>query len=95
MALTLDQVRHVAKLSELELSDSELQRMASDLSAILAHVDQLQQLDTQACSTDHHGSETLSFRADEPLPCTSHEQALKQAPKPMEDGFAVPSFVED
>lgn len=95
MALTLDQVRHVAKLSELELSENELRVMASDLSAILAHVDQLQQLDTQGCSTDHHGSETLAFRADDPLPCISHEQALRQATKPMEDGFAVPAFVED
>jgi aspartyl-tRNA(Asn)/glutamyl-tRNA(Gln) amidotransferase subunit C len=95
MALTLDQVRHVAKLSELDLSEGELQTMASDLSAILAHVDQLQQLDTQGCSTDHHGNEALGFRLDEPWPCTSHEKALKQAPKPMEDGFAVPAFVED
>ncbi len=95
MALTLDQVRHVAKLSELDLSESELETMAKDLSAILAHVDQLQQLDTQGCSTDHHGTETLAFRADEPVPCTSHEQALKQAPRPLEDGFAVPAFVED
>jgi aspartyl-tRNA(Asn)/glutamyl-tRNA(Gln) amidotransferase subunit C len=95
MALTLDQVRHVAKLSELELSESELQAMATDLSAILAHVDQLQQLDTQGCSTAPQGNELLSFRIDEPWPCTSHEQALKQAPKPMEDGFAVPAFVED
>lgn len=95
MALTLEQVRHVAKLSELELSEGELQKMASDLSAILAHVDQLQQLDTRGCSTDHYSGEVLAFRADEPWPCTSHEQALKQAPKPLEDGFAVPAFVED
>lgn len=95
MALTLDQVRHVAKLSELELSESELEAMASDLSAILAHVDQLQKLDTLGCSTDHHAGEALAFRADEPWPGTSHEQALRQAPKPLEDGFAVPAFVED
>lgn len=95
MALTLDQVRHVAKLAELELTETELRTMASDLSAILAHVDQLQQLDTQGCSVDPHGNEALSFRVDEPSPCTSHEQALRQAPKPMEDGFAVPAFVED
>lgn len=95
MALTLDQVRHVAKLSELELSEAELERIASDLSAVLAHVDQLQKLDTRGCSTDHHGSEVLAYRMDEAWPGVAHEQALRQAPKPLEDGFAVPAFVED
>lgn len=94
MALTLDQVRHVAKLSELELTEGELEAMAKDLSAILAHMDQLQQLATDG-PVDHHGPEMLAHRADEPRPCIPHDAALRQAPKPLDDGFSVPAFVED
>ncbi len=95
MTLTLEQVRHVAKLSELELSENELQSMTKDLSAILAHVDQLQNLATEGLPTDHHAGEVLRLRPDEVRPGISHEEALRQAPKPTDDGFAVPAFVED
>ncbi len=44
--LTKDQVAHVADLARLELSDTELERYTSQLSAILAYVDQLSQADT-------------------------------------------------
>lgn len=95
MALTLDQVRHVAKLAELELSEDELLTMTRDLSAILAHVDQLQKVSTEGCPTDHHGDESLALRLDEPRVGVTHEEALRQAPKSQDEGFAVPAFVED
>lgn len=95
MTLTLEQVRHVAKLAELELTEAELDAMTRDLSAILAHVDQLQGVVTDGCPTDHYGNLTLAFRSDEPRQGISHEDALRQAPKPQDEGFAVPAFVED
>lgn len=95
MTLTLDQVRHVAKLSELELTESELQAMTRDLSAILAHVDQLQGLVTQRLDPAESSGPTLPLRPDQPHPGIRHEDALRQAPKPLDGGFAVPGFVED
>jgi aspartyl-tRNA(Asn)/glutamyl-tRNA(Gln) amidotransferase subunit C len=97
MALTLEQVQHVAKLAELELTAAELQRLATDLSAILSHVDQLQSvsaatLDAELPRTD---AAPVRLRADEPRPGIAHERALSQSPKVLDDGFAVPAFVED
>jgi aspartyl-tRNA(Asn)/glutamyl-tRNA(Gln) amidotransferase subunit C len=95
MTLTLDQVRHVAKLSELELTEGELQTMTRDLSAILAHVDQLQALVTEGSPSGEASGSALPLRPDEPHPGIRHEDALRQAPKPLDGGFAVPGFVED
>src|ERR1700761_2218452 len=44
--VTLDQVRHVADLANLELTAEELPRLAHDLNAILGHIAQLRELDT-------------------------------------------------
>ena len=48
MPLTRAQVRHIAELARLELSDEEIDRMASQLSAILDYAGRLQELDTEA-----------------------------------------------
>ena len=48
MSLTIDEVKHIAKLARLELSDDEINRYREQLSAILEHVAKLQALDTSA-----------------------------------------------
>jgi aspartyl-tRNA(Asn)/glutamyl-tRNA(Gln) amidotransferase subunit C len=102
MALTLDQVRHVAKLAELELSQTELERLATDLSAILAHVDQLQSVPTNPSAPvagqgvpQSQTHAPVRLRADEPRPGIAHERALLPSPKVLDEGFAVPAFVDD
>ena len=46
MSASLEDVRHMAKLAQLSLTDAEAERYAQELSAILAYVDRLQQVDT-------------------------------------------------
>ena len=46
MALTNEQVEHVAMLARLGLNDEERERMREQLSSILAHIDQLSTVDT-------------------------------------------------
>ena len=60
MAITRDNVLHVAKLARLELTEAEIDRMQSDLSGILDYVNQLSELDT---------NEYLAFRAMETGVC--------------------------
>ena len=48
MSLTAEQVRWVAHLARLELSDADVARMTPQLSAILDYVDQLQRVNTEA-----------------------------------------------
>jgi aspartyl-tRNA(Asn)/glutamyl-tRNA(Gln) amidotransferase subunit C len=88
-------VLHVAKLSSLSLSDAEVDRFASELARIVAHVEQLDALDTRDVPpTAHVQIERMPLREDEVLPGVTHEEALAQAPRVEADGFAVPVYVE-
>ena len=64
-----DQVLHVAKLARLELSDDEVEQMASELSGILEHVDRISELDLEGVEPTSHVVELENvLRADEPAP---------------------------
>jgi aspartyl-tRNA(Asn)/glutamyl-tRNA(Gln) amidotransferase subunit C len=96
MAITRDNVLHVAKLARLELSETEIDRMQRDLDGILEYVNQLSELDTtDVPATTQVAVVAAPFRADEPRPSIPHELALSQAPRSSSDGFAVPGFVEE
>jgi aspartyl-tRNA(Asn)/glutamyl-tRNA(Gln) amidotransferase subunit C len=79
--LTLEQVRHVAELARLGLTDDEMERLTGELSKILDYVDQLEQLDTSAVEpTAQVGGLVDIFRADEVEPSLPLEAALANAP---------------
>ena len=89
-------VQHVARLASLSLSEPEAARFAKDLASIVAYVAQLDELDTRDVPpTAHVQLDRTPWREDEPAPCLSHEDALAQAPRVEEEGFAVPAFVEE
>jgi aspartyl-tRNA(Asn)/glutamyl-tRNA(Gln) amidotransferase subunit C len=96
MAITRDNVLHVAKLARLELTDTEIDRMQRDLSTILDYVNQLSELDTSDVpATTQVAVVAAPFRGDEPIPSLPHDVALSQAPRSSSDGFAVPGFVDE
>ena len=87
-----DQVLHVAKLARLELSDDEVEQMASELSGILEHVDRISELDLEGVEPTSHVVELENvLRADEPAPSLERDAALKNAPDPADGAFRVPS----
>lgn len=59
MALTIQEIEHIAKLARLELSDEEKEKFASQLSSILDYVGQLQEVDTTGV-TYHYTVEGLA-----------------------------------
>ncbi len=86
------QVLHVAKLARLKLSEDEVERMSGELSAILEHVDNINELDLEGVEPTAHVVPLENvLRADEPRPSLSREQALEPAPDADETGFRVPS----
>ena len=90
-----DVVLHVAKLASLSLSDGEVDRFAAELTRIVAHVEQLNALDTRDVpATAQVQLECAPWREDAVRPGLSPEEALSQAPRVEADGFAVPTFVE-
>jgi aspartyl-tRNA(Asn)/glutamyl-tRNA(Gln) amidotransferase subunit C len=96
MAITRDNVLHVAKLARLELSEAEIDKMQRDLDGILEYVNQLSELDTKdVAATTQVAVVAAPFRGDVPVPSLPHDLALGQAPRSNSDGFAVPAFVDE
>ena len=88
-------VLHVAKLASLSLSEVEVDGFAVELARIVAHVEQLEAIDTRDVPpTAHVQVERLPLRQDAVVPGLSHDEALSQAPEVEADGFAVPAFLE-
>jgi aspartyl-tRNA(Asn)/glutamyl-tRNA(Gln) amidotransferase subunit C len=87
-----DQVLHVARLARLELSDEEVERMASELGSILESIERIGELDLSGVEpTSHVVALANVLRADLPRPSIPREQALAPAPDPAAGGFRVPS----
>jgi aspartyl-tRNA(Asn)/glutamyl-tRNA(Gln) amidotransferase subunit C len=87
-----DQVLHVARLARLALDEEELERMASELSGILEHVERIGELDLDGVEpTSHVVALENELRPDEPRPSLPRERALEPAPDPAEGAFRVPS----
>jgi aspartyl-tRNA(Asn)/glutamyl-tRNA(Gln) amidotransferase subunit C len=81
-----EEVRHVARLARLQLSDEEVDRMAGELAGVLDHIATIAQLDLDDVEpTSHVIAVENALRADEPRP------SLESAPAVAGDGFAVPS----
>jgi aspartyl-tRNA(Asn)/glutamyl-tRNA(Gln) amidotransferase subunit C len=96
MSLSLDQVRKVAKLARLELSEPDLARMQQQLSAILAYVEELNALNTDGVEPLAHPLPVSNvFRPDEEKPSLPPAEALQNAPSKVGDYFGVPAVFSD
>jgi aspartyl-tRNA(Asn)/glutamyl-tRNA(Gln) amidotransferase subunit C len=86
------QVLHVARLARLELTDAEVERMTTELSKVLDHIEKIRELDLDGVPPTSHVLDVVNvLRPDEPKPSLPVEVALESAPEPLEGGFGVPS----
>jgi aspartyl-tRNA(Asn)/glutamyl-tRNA(Gln) amidotransferase subunit C len=87
-----EQVEHVAKLARLKLTEDEVERMASELSGILEHVEKISELDLEGVEpTSHVIALENVLRPDTSRPSWDREQMLERAPDPAAGSFRVPS----
>lgn len=98
MKITEKEVRYVADLANLKLSDAEVKRFGADLDEILEHMDKLKEIDTNGiepmAQVLYDAEETATLRADVPRPPLSNETALANAPQPGAGYFKVPKVIE-
>ncbi len=98
MTLTEEQVRYVAKLANLHLTDDEIVRMTHDLGGILDHMDELAKIDTEGVAPMsqvlYPEEETATLRADVEWECLTNEEALANAPASGGGYFKVPKVIE-
>jgi aspartyl-tRNA(Asn)/glutamyl-tRNA(Gln) amidotransferase subunit C len=86
------QVLHVARLARLELGEAEVERMATELSKVLEHVEKIRELDLEGVPPTSHVVDVVNvLRPDRPRPSLPVEVALAAAPEPVDGGFGVPS----
>lgn len=95
MALSREEVQHVAQLARLDFSDEEEQRMAAEMSQILDYVEKLDELDTSGVPPMSHVLDVTNvFRDDEIESRIDREQALEPAPETDDGYFQVPQVIE-
>ena len=87
MALTSDEVRHIATLARVELSDAEIERYREQLSSILAHFETLNAIDTSDVPPTAQTLDLVNVhREDEPRPSAPLEEVLRNGPR-REGGY--------
>lgn len=92
--ITLEQVRHVAKLARLQMEEPELQRFTQQLEPILEYVAKLSQLDVTGVEPTAHALPLYNVLRDDVVePPLSVEQALQNAPEADGPFFAVPKII--
>lgn len=98
MKITEHEVRYVAELANLRLTDEEVDRFRADLDEILAHMDKLNELDTSGvepmAQVLYEAEETATLREDDEQPVLGSETALANAPLAGAGCFKVPKVIE-
>jgi aspartyl-tRNA(Asn)/glutamyl-tRNA(Gln) amidotransferase subunit C len=96
--ITEREVRYVADLANLKLTDEEIGRLSKDLDEILTHIDTLNELDTSnvqpMAQVLYDAEENATLRDDQEQPCLGNELALANAPLSGAGYFKVPKVIE-
>lgn len=88
-------VKYVANLARLQVTDEEAARFKKDLNKILDYMETLNELDTDGIEPLEHVTDTTApFRRDEAKSPLDHNDALKNAPDADSDYFRVPKVIE-
>jgi aspartyl-tRNA(Asn)/glutamyl-tRNA(Gln) amidotransferase subunit C len=91
MAISRDQVLHVARLARLDLGEEEVTRLQEQLSAILDAVSKVSELELADVPPTSHPLDLVNvLRADEPRPSLPLEDVFANAPDREGDAFRVP-----
>jgi aspartyl-tRNA(Asn)/glutamyl-tRNA(Gln) amidotransferase subunit C len=94
MALTRDEVLHVAQLARLSLKPEEIETFTRQLNDILAYVAKLQEVDTEGVPPLAHVIPlSNAFREDEVQPGLERDETLANAPEREEGAFVVPRVI--
>jgi aspartyl-tRNA(Asn)/glutamyl-tRNA(Gln) amidotransferase subunit C len=92
MAITREDVLHVAALARLEIPEDEVDAVQDQLGAILEAVGKVSELDLRDVEPMTHPLDLVNqWAEDEPRPSLSQEDALANAPDPAEGSFRVPA----
>lgn len=93
--ITRETVLHIASLARLRLSEDEVDALKTDLSKIVSYVAELDEVDTSGVPPTSHMAATTATRPDRQQHGLTQAEALREAPRSISGGFAVPGFVDE
>ncbi len=98
MKITEDEVRYVADLANLKLTEEEVRKFQADLDEILVHIDRLKEIDTSQvepmAQVLYEAEETATLRPDRDRPGLGSHVALANAPLAGSGYFKVPEVIK-
>ena len=94
MSVGLEEVRHLAALSEINLSDEELTALTTDIDSIISYINQLDELDTDGIEPTFQltGLKNV-WRNDDIEPQLAREELLALAPAQEDNQVKVPKVL--
>nr|WP_246187610.1 Asp-tRNA(Asn)/Glu-tRNA(Gln) amidotransferase subunit GatC [Ornithinibacillus caprae] len=93
--ISKEQVKHVANLARLEVSEQEAEMFTEQLSSIITFAEQLNELDTDGVEPTTHVLDLKNvMRKDEPKKWITKEEAMKNAPDQQDGQYRVPSILD-
>ncbi|ASS88999.1 MAG: Asp-tRNA(Asn)/Glu-tRNA(Gln) amidotransferase subunit GatC [Bacillaceae bacterium] len=93
--ISKEQVKHVAHLARLAITEEEAEMFTNQLDAIITFAEQLNELDTENVQPTSHVLDMKNvMREDQPEPGLPREVALKNAPDQKDGQFRVPAILE-
>jgi aspartyl-tRNA(Asn)/glutamyl-tRNA(Gln) amidotransferase subunit C len=95
MSVSTEQVRHIAKLARIAMSDEEIERLAPELNNILGWVEQLGEVNTEGVEPlTAVIDQKLRLRDDVVTEGNIRDEILANAPEAQHGFFAVPKVIE-
>lgn len=97
MSVDIDNVKKIAKLSKISLSENEIEKFLTDLNQIIGWVDQLTEVDTEKVTptfSSFGAEEGIKKRSDIISDGGYREDVISNAPKSEEGFFLVPKVID-
>jgi aspartyl-tRNA(Asn)/glutamyl-tRNA(Gln) amidotransferase subunit C len=96
MSISLDEVRHVARLARLDLNENEIMSFQVELNALIGHFSDIQGIDVTGIQPQTHAVALQNVWGDDvPFPSIARDLALRSAPMTKAGLFLVPAIIED
>ena len=93
--INADEVRHIAHLARLKLTDEEVAKFGDQLNSVLEYMDKLNEVDTDDVEPTAHALSICNvFREDEPVEPMGVEKVLANAPAKVPPFFKVPKVLD-
>jgi aspartyl-tRNA(Asn)/glutamyl-tRNA(Gln) amidotransferase subunit C len=93
--ITMDEVKHVANLARLAITEEEAEKFTDQLDAIISFAEELNELDTENVEPTSHVLDMKNiFREDVAKPGLPVEEVLKNAPDHENGQIKVPAIIE-